>query len=801
MTCPCNLQQHPAALDIPPGLTSIPRQLACFDVWLRDMRRSVRDHPALDGWSSRAPDDLGAMLLELWAYVADVQSFYDAVRADEAYVQTANRQADLERLVALLGYAPRPAIAASVWIAVEGSGVKPFTLPARSAFRSGPVEDGPPQVFELDRELTVIPALGALEMTPPAATDVAGAMGLAPDAVAIERLYVQPGSLIVKPGDILVAQRLSLPEDLAAGRIASVTKERFGDEKDYSLIQIDPPLGIAPDMGVDDLVLLTPALRAGLWTSSEVAGDPEPLAEDGTSLVLDGLHRQVRTGDLAVVWADDEIKAALVESAGDQIMTLFPAAVAQAENADGDPVDIEVPAARTHATRLSLDRDAGVPGAAADITVGFGMVAAARLAAPPPDSFQTDPGGELGYRRPWRLRRRWRGRGPMDTTALLVDPFGEGAAMETQIDPVAGVMRLGQDLPSMELAQPVSAYANAALASRGESVIEEELGYGDGAIASQGFVLKRAPLTYLSAPTESGFVSTLRVRVDGVEWGETPSFFGVDAREQVFRVRRNEQGRFVVTFGDGVAGARLATGARVTASYRFGAGAAAPEGGAISQMVSPSDAVTAVHQPFAAWGGADEEGAEELRDSAPASALLIGRAVSMADFEAAALGHRGVSAAQAVWHWSQRRQRPIAQVWFAGDEALEPELSRRLRALCDPSTPVEAEAALAVPIVLSMQVEVAEGHREPDVLAAVRIRLTATEGARLEIARPRIGVALLRSPLVAEALSVEGVHSIDQLLVDGSPLPPLGKPCEAGTWFTVDPSLEGSLVLNGEEAG
>ena len=55
--------------------------------------------------------------------------------------------------------------------------------------------------------------------------------------------------------------------------------------------------------------------------------------------------------------------------------------------------------------------------------------------------------------------------------------------------------------------------ANVVHATHGESV-NEVLGNGDASIANQSFILKKPPTTFLSAPTASGVMSTLEVRVE-----------------------------------------------------------------------------------------------------------------------------------------------------------------------------------------------------------------------------------------------------------------------------------------------
>ena len=217
-------------------------------------------------------------------------------------------------------------------------------------------------------------------------------------------------------------------------------------------------------------------------------------------------------------------------------MTLFTASTATATNEDDEIFTIESPAIFAPSTQLTFDRATNVGGADADVVLGHGMVPAARLATPPVDGFPITPGARLPISGGWRFRRRWPERDPVAVTALVVDPFGVGAPIGAEVDPVTAALTLGDEIDEMSLAAPVTAYGNAALLTRGETVAGEVLGSGDATIANQTFELQK-PLTYLTAPTEIGYASTLVVRVDGIEIAEVPTLYGQPAETLVYMLR------------------------------------------------------------------------------------------------------------------------------------------------------------------------------------------------------------------------------------------------------------------------
>ena len=167
------------------------------------------------------------------------------------------------------------------------------------------------------------------------------------------------------------------------------------------------------------------------------------------------------------------------------------------------------------------------------------------------------------------------------------------------------------------------------------------------------------------------------------------SFFGAPPQPPSTWYGRTTRANRRVTFGDGVRGARLPTGAW-SRRYRFGAGAASPPAGGITQLAKPVKDVAAVINPVAAAGGADPQPASQVRRIAPRSALLFGRAVSITDMEALAAGQPGVRAVQARWTWDAQMQQPVIQIWYNGPDSIAAAVPQSLRAATAPSTPIKA---------------------------------------------------------------------------------------------------------------
>lgn len=203
----------------------------------------------------------------------------------------------------------------------------------------------------------------------------------------------------------------------------------------------------------------------------------------------------------------------------------------------------------------------------------------------------------------------------------------------------------------------VNIYANVVQATHGETV-EEVLGSGDGSTPNQRFMLKKPPLTYVAATNARGSESTLEVRVNGILWQEVPSLYPLKPYSENYIIRIQNDGKSIVTFGDGSKGARLPSGQEnVTATYRSGIGL---EGNLAAEQLSLLKTrplgVAEVINPLAATGGAPRESLEEARAKAPPTVRTLDRIVSIRDFEDFAQGFAGIGKAQAVPLWNGESQ-------------------------------------------------------------------------------------------------------------------------------------------------
>lgn len=110
------------------------------------------EHQPLRTLTTRQPDDPAVALLDAWAAVADVLSFYSERIANEGYLPTASERRSVLELARAIGYELNPGVAASAHLAFtleSAPGSAPQTLiPARTPVQSLPQHGGLPQTFE-----------------------------------------------------------------------------------------------------------------------------------------------------------------------------------------------------------------------------------------------------------------------------------------------------------------------------------------------------------------------------------------------------------------------------------------------------------------------------------------------------------------------------------------------------------------------------------------------------------------------------------------------------------------------------
>jgi predicted phage baseplate assembly protein len=269
-------------------------------------------------------------------------------------------------------------------------------------------------------------------------------------------------------------------------------------------------------------------------------------------------------------------------------------------------------------------------------------------------------------------------------------------------------------------------------------------------------------------------------------WKEVPSLGDSDPEAQVFTV---DYGTGVVTFGDGVHGARVPAGFRNVRATQYQAGggvAGAVAAGAVNAPLTSVGFVTAVSNPYPATGGTDAEadsrailrGAQELRAGS--------RAVTPADYGVLAVNAPGARVARAQGIAGLHPGYPgvpvpgvvgvlcVAPDPGTGDPPVpaEDDLREVTRYLAGQAAPagvqVVAAAAAFHLVTIEAWLVLDPGYAQPDLLSAAGTALNGylhpLTGGDAGTGWP-FGGPLGHVALVRRLLSVPGVLAVPQLTV------------------------------------
>lgn len=158
--CTGNQAQTPVKIENRAGLSQIDQRIGSHARFLQSMlaRLSNASFPALRNLNTRDSHDLTIALLDACAAVDDGLTFYTERYANECYVRTASERVSLLQLARLIGYEPRPGVAAGTYLAftIEDTPGTPESTTVEAATRvmSIPGKDELPQFFETSTTMT-----------------------------------------------------------------------------------------------------------------------------------------------------------------------------------------------------------------------------------------------------------------------------------------------------------------------------------------------------------------------------------------------------------------------------------------------------------------------------------------------------------------------------------------------------------------------------------------------------------------------------------------------------------------------
>lgn len=252
----------------------------------------------------------------------------------------------------------------------------------------------------------------------------------------------------------------------------------------------------------------------------------------------------------------------------------------------------------------------------------------------------------------------------------------------------------------------------------------------------------------------------------------TPRFdlLGSDGDAADFVVEAENDGRAILRFGDDDHGRRPDPGTAFTATYRVGNGAAGNVGAdTIAHVVTSTGVFTSLTNPMPAAGGVDPEDIDAARRDAPQAFRTQERAVTAADYAAAAIRRPDVQRAAATFRWTGSWHSVFVTADRFGGADVDTPFERRLRRHLErfrmAGYDLEVDGPRYVPLDIALHICVERSYFRSEVLRAVRdvLGTGVLPDGRLGVFHPdnfSFGDPVYLSAIIAAAQAVEGVEAV-----------------------------------------
>jgi uncharacterized phage protein gp47/JayE len=789
-------------IDNAPGLSAIVYRIGTFTSFRRAMLDQVARADLLvtkpnpfAGWHEGTNGDYHTLFIELWAYLADILTFYQERIANEAYLGTASQRDSLLRLVSLIDYRPNPGAGASGLVAFAAAKNSSFTIPA--GFRVGrkALPGQPAVVFETSSALAVTGDNSVIPLSL-FSPDVP----FPPNTIVVQglnnRLAVGDYLLAVRQQGTPEAAHLLRISRIITDKSTNTTSINWPEETGFSQVNKHDsvyalrvkaaPFGAnAPQWDTLSPVLThtfssppSNPLYPTSWDVQLSDGRPNPwfyipvVGERQDVLFLDGVYHQLNYTEQNPGWAilltgsvfqilkviDSRqstkvayavtLKVTRLTFAEDMFANVFPIRDTQALTGS------ELLALQTALPLLPQISGSQLilNGVHTQLQAGQTIVIRGDLFDPDTGATNT-PGGE----------------------SCVID----GPPAADAVNNVT-VVNLKNPLANQYVRATCAVMANIVELTQGETVKDEVLGSSDGT-ALQSYALRKKPLTYLPSTDPEGLAavkSTLNVAVNGVAWSEQPNLAQSAPDAQDFSTGLDDSNQTTVIFGDGIHGAKPPSGSNnIHARYRKGLG----KGGnlpsdTIQQLIDSVPSLRSVTNPLPSSGGSDRDSLGQIRVAAPASLRTFSRAVSTPDYAALALKFPGIAKATATWILSdpvslQAIAHPYVQLTVATVDQVPIQgtpLAGKLRQFLDrhrdPNVLLRLQDSSPVYLEVTVEVDIDLRYPHQGTLSQVQAALNPGENpdgtfGYFAFDRLQFGQSIFLSAVYAVVQNVAGVNS------------------------------------------
>lgn len=191
----------PTSVANQPGFSTLAYRVGTHASFFETMKARLGESkfPSLKHLKTRDPQDTSLALLDAWATVADVLTFYQERIANEGYLRTAIERRSLVELARLVDYAHSPGVSASVYLAFTLEDGYNLEIPVGLSSQSIPDSDESPEFFETSEKLRAYAQLNQLKprMSQPQQVN-------STTVTEIDKIYLDGINANLKPNDPLL---------------------------------------------------------------------------------------------------------------------------------------------------------------------------------------------------------------------------------------------------------------------------------------------------------------------------------------------------------------------------------------------------------------------------------------------------------------------------------------------------------------------------------------------------------------------------------------------------------------------
>ena len=752
----------PEPLGNRPGLSQVSYRVGTHGDFLASTLAALSDpqFAALRSLTTRDSDDFTIALLDGWATLADVLTFYQERIANELWLRTATERDSILRLAQLIGYRLKAGVAAETpltFLLDETPGAPTeVTVAIGTKVQSIPGADEKAQTFETIEELEARVEWNALKPQLTAPPQIGNGR---------QEVYLKGLDTKLQPGDaiVFVSNARETEKDSTLWEFRWLQTVTDYPERNYTLVTWKDSLTMFPTpLGGKSLKVFALRQRAAFFGHNAPAWLTMPFSV--REAYGDTAHNFTEWPNFKVQDGQIDLDAVYPKVVADSWVVVTKPFYVQLHKATSvTSVSRAEFAVSAKITRITPDRALALLPLRS--TTAYFQSEQLTLANAPVTAPVTGNSVTLNNQVDGLAEGRLLFFSGVDST--IGAPLSELVEV-TKVELSAGLTKVSfvplvPSTPKSYRRDNLLIHGNVARSTHGETV-SEILGSGDAAQANQSFKLKQAPaLTYTRSTAPGGAESTLQIRVNDLLWHEAPTLFERTSRERLFTTELADDGTVMVRFGDGIRGARLPSGSQnVKATYRRGIGLdGLVRAGQLSTLLTRPPGLKSAINPLAAEGADEPESFANAQENAPLTVMTLDRVVSLEDYENFSRAYGGIAKALATWTWDGRTRGVFVTV--AGPRGAEvstslaEDLITAIHEAGDPFVPVRVESYREALFKVAGKIKVDPDYETEKVLTAASDALREA----FSFADRQFGQPVVLSEVIALVQAVAGIVVVD----------------------------------------